>query len=131
MIDIMLTADGDLSVSASGDISINDGVCQAVRIRLLWIFGEWKFAPEYGIPYFEYMLVKNPDIELIRRIVRDGAMSVDKVADVRNIGIEIDKRLRTLFITLEIITDDNTYREGVLVYAGLWDNAAGRSDQTA
>ena len=44
MKDILLTLDGDLSVSERGDIALTDGVRQSVRIRLQWFLGEWRFA---------------------------------------------------------------------------------------
>lgn len=34
MKDILLTADGDLAIGETGDISITDSVRQAIRVRL-------------------------------------------------------------------------------------------------
>ena len=42
MIDLKLDVTGDLELSAAGDISATDSIMQAVRIRLLWFFGEWR-----------------------------------------------------------------------------------------
>ena len=52
MIDLKLDATGDLELSAAGDISATDSIVQAVRIRLLWFFGEWRLMPSLGFPYF-------------------------------------------------------------------------------
>ena len=83
-LDILLTRDGDLHIDEWGDIKLTDSVRQAVRIRLQWFFNEWRFAPEYGVPYFEDVFIKNPDLLRIRRIVRDEAMSVEGVLEARD-----------------------------------------------
>lgn len=116
MKDILLSNNGDLAVNEFGDISLTDSVRQAVKVRLLWFFNEWRFSPAYGVPYFEEILVKDPDIERVRRIVRDEVVSVDEVIDARNVKIVIDKQKRTAAITLDIVTSGETFREEVLIH---------------
>ena len=115
MLDILLTPDGDLHITETGDISLTDSVRQAVRIRLLWFFDEWRFWPATGVPYYEEILVKNPNLDRIRRIVRDEAMSVDEVLDVKNIKIDLDKPARKAKITFEVVTAEETYREELMI----------------
>ena len=117
MIDILLTPDGDVSITPDGDIKLTNGVCQAVRIRLQWFFNEWRFLPQYGVPYFEDILIKKPNTEQIRRIIRDEVISVDEVLDARNIIINIDKPARSAKITLDIVTAGETFRQEVQIYA--------------
>jgi len=116
MKDILLTSDGDLKINDFGDIALTDSVRQAVRIRLQWFFGEWRFGPQYGVPYYEDVLIKNPDRKQIRRIIRDETNMVDEVLDVRNIIIYVDKPERKARITFDVVTDEETYREEVLIY---------------
>jgi hypothetical protein len=82
----------------------------------LWFFNEWRFAPPFGVPYFEEILIKNPDIERIRRIVRDEVLSVDDVLDAQNIRITVNAPARSAVIALDIVTAEETYREEVLIY---------------
>ena len=117
MKDILLTTDGDLFVNEQGDISLTDNVRQAAKIRLRWFADEWKFAPTFGIQYFEVFVTKKPNIEHIRRIIRDEVMSISEVEDVRNIDIEIDTQTRTASISLEIVVAEGTYREEVCIHA--------------
>ncbi len=116
MKDILLDGNGDLQIT-DGDIALTDSVRQAVRVRLLWFFGEWRFAPQYGIPYFEDILIKNPDIEKIKQIVRSEALTVDEVIDVKNITVTVDKQTRSALIIIDIVTAEETYREEVLINA--------------
>jgi hypothetical protein len=117
MKDILLTAAGDLRVSEYGDIALTDSVRQAVRIRLQWFFDEWRLGPQFGIEYFELFLVKAPNKEQMRQAIRDAVMSVDEVVDAENIDITIDNATRKATITLDIVTDGETFREELLIHA--------------
>ena len=113
MLDILLTKDGDLNINGWGDITLTESVRQAIRIRLLWFFEEWRFAPELGIPYWEEVFIKNPNIARIRRIVRNEVLSVQEVQDVRNVQISIDNDTRNARITFDAVIDEEIYREEV------------------
>ena len=110
MKDILLTSDGDLVISEQGDISLTDSIRQAVRIRLLWFFNEWRFAPQFGVPYFEEILIKNPNSLRVRSIIRNEAMSVEGVLDAINITVTLDKVTRKAVIVLDVVTDEETFR---------------------
>jgi hypothetical protein len=115
MKDILLTPDGDINIQPTGDIGITDSVRQAVRIRLLWFFSEWRFAPSYGVPYYEEILIKNPDKERIKRIIREEAMSVKEVQDVKNIMLDINTSTRHARAAFDIVIECETFREEVLI----------------
>ena len=115
MLDILLTPDGDLNISEYGDIQLTESVRQAVRIRLLWFFREWRFAPQFGVPYFEDVLIKNPNAFRIRAHIRREVLGVQEVRDVRGIQISIDSHRRIARITFEAVTDYETYMEEVNV----------------
>ena len=113
MLDILLTPDGDLRVTEWGDIGLTESIRQAIRIRLLWFFEEWRFAPQYGVPYYEAILIKNPNLERIRRIIKNEVQSVDGVTSARNIRIDHDKSSRKARIFYEAVVGEETYREEV------------------
>jgi hypothetical protein len=113
MLDILLTKDGDIHIDEWGDISLTESIRQAVRIRLLWFFNEWRFAPPFGVPYWEEVLVKNPNVERIRRRIRDEVLTADGVLEVRNIRVDINPQTRVAQITFDIVTDTETYHEEV------------------
>ena len=50
MVDIKLNRDGDIDVSAVGDISLTESVRQAVLIRLRWIYDEWRLGLNWASP---------------------------------------------------------------------------------
>jgi hypothetical protein len=115
MKDILLLEDGDLYVDDTGDIRITDSVRQAVRVRLRWFFDEWRLGPEYGVPYYEDVLIKNPNPLRVSQVIRDEVMTVDEVTDVRNIEVKIDARNRTAKVTMDIVTQEETAREELMI----------------
>ena len=115
MLDILLTPDGDLNITEHGDIQLTESVRQAIRIRLLWFFSEWRFAPELGVPYFEDILIKNPNISRIRSIIRREVMSVREVRDVRDLNIDINAHSRRAVFSFNAVTDEETFREEVVI----------------
>ena len=60
-VDILLDSNGDLAFKGT-DIVLANSVRQKIKIRLKWFFQEWRWDDEAGVPYFEYLFVKNPDI---------------------------------------------------------------------
>jgi hypothetical protein len=113
MTDILLTMDGDLNVNKWGDISLTESVRQAVKIRLQWFLSEWRLGPEYGIPYFQEILIKKPNLQRIRRIIRQHVRNVDEVIDTRNIKIDFSKQNRRAVVRLDIITSEGVFSEEV------------------
>lgn len=80
-----MNAGGDLDVS-TGDLRLvtgADAVEQHLKIRLRFFLGEWKLNPLEGIPYYDKVLVKNPDVGVIevlfRRVIltTPGVVSLD------------------------------------------------------
>lgn len=115
MFDLKLDKNGDLFLDEVGDIATTDSIVQAVRIRLLWFFNEWRLGPDLGLPYFEEVLLKNPNETKIKHLIREQVMSVTGVTDVTEITISIDKRTREAVIAVTFTTDEDSYREEVKV----------------
>ena len=80
---------------------------RAIEIRLRWFANEWKLGPDFGIPYYEEVFVKNPSIVLIEEKMRDSIMDVDEVEDVISFNVSIDKLLRKLTVTYVVSVSEN------------------------
>lgn len=116
--DIFLTLDGDINITNVGDISLTTSIRQAIIIRLKWFFNEWRFIPQYGIPYFEDILVKNPNTVKIKSIIRKEIMTVDGVIEVRNVDIKIDNK-RNAVLTFEAVSTEEIIKEEIIIYADI------------
>ena len=96
MKDLLLNKNGDLVVNPTAGVTITDSVAQAITIRLQWFFNEWRFAPQYGVPYFEEILVKNPKNLRVRQIIRDEILSVEEVEQVTKLDISLKPNRKAL-----------------------------------
>lgn len=113
MIDLKLDKTGDLELTQLGDILPTDSIAQAVRVRLLWFFKEWRLGPDLGFPYFEYLFVKSPNEAKLRHLIRETVMEVEGVTDVTDITFTVDRKQRTATIVVTFTTDEDTFREEV------------------
>lgn len=117
MYDLKLTEAGDLEIGENGDISLTQSVRQKVTIRLRWLFGEWRFAPKNGVPYFKEIMVKNPDLPRVRQIIREEIMDVEGMTDVRNLEIRVNSQRRVAAIVFDGTADGENFSEEVRVSA--------------
>ncbi len=117
MLDILLEPDGDLKLTENGDISLTESVRQAARVRLRWILSEWRFAPDLGFPWFEDVLVKNPNIGKIKALARNELMTIDGITNAEVYKVEFDKARRRAKFFLTLTVDGETYQEEVEGYA--------------
>ena len=115
--DILLTGDGDIEITFTGDITLTQSIRQAVLIRLRWFFNEWRFDPQAGFPYYEEVLIKNPNMPKIKSLIRSEVMSVDGVIDAKNIEIIADNQKRRADVSFIIQTSEEIYREELRIYA--------------
>jgi hypothetical protein len=88
--------DLDLSTGTFQRLSGVDYAKQKIRQRLLFIKGEWILDTRLGQPWFEEILVKNPDLRLIQRRVRDVLLGVPGITNVRQVEIQFDRPTRNL-----------------------------------
>lgn len=120
MVDIRLDKNGDIDVSAVGDISLTESIRQAVLIRLRWIYNEWRLGPEMGFPWFEEVFVKNPNTVKIRQLIRDEIMQVEGVTAVTVTSVTYDRAKRAATFVYTCAIGEATYREEVTLYEQLW-----------
>ena len=113
--DILLDSSGDLFISKTGDIRLENSVAQKIRIRLLWFEGEWRWDTDEGMPYLTHLLIKNPDTDYFEGAVREKIFEVDEVVDVRDVQITFDSKARSAVIRYVALTDEETIKEEVKI----------------
>lgn len=104
MKDLLLSLDNDLSLNLKGDIEITTSLLQAIKIRLNWFLGEWKFGTNYGLPYYEDILIKNPNENKIRHIFEEAILEVEGILEASITYFKLspeEKLLRLNFKALE------------------------------
>lgn len=103
----MNTSSGDLVVK-NGDLMIIDNaerIAQQILITLREWSGEWFLNTADGIPYLEYILVKNPNEDHIRQILSEAILDVDGVQSITSMDLTFSRVNRSLIVEYEAITD--------------------------
>lgn len=107
MIDLKLDSQHDLWLKG-GRLVIVDGVnqkAQQIKVVLLTFLGEWFLDTSRGLPYFDEVLVKNPDSARIQSIFRQKIMRVEGVQAVTGLNLTFDRKNRTLHVQFSAQTE--------------------------
>lgn len=98
---------GDLVVRNGDLMIVNNGerAAQQVLITLREWLGEWFLKTSDGVPYLEYILVKNPNEAHVRQVLSEAIQSVEGVKGVTELEFTFNRILRTLTVSYEIDTD--------------------------
>lgn len=86
-------------------IDYAERVAQQVQITLRFWLAEWFLDETKGVPYFEYILIKNPNMAHIRQIFTEAVLSVEGVNSVTAMELYVDPQQRVLVATYSAATD--------------------------
>ena len=114
--DILLDKNGDLFFDENNDIVLNDLVSQKIKIKLRWFVAEWRWDEEIGLPYFDELFIKNPNIEYFEEIIRKEIFNIEEVIEVESVKIDYDNRTRKGIIKFVAYTDKEQIKEEVVIY---------------
>lgn len=102
------TLQGDLAIVAGQLVLVKDPVVECahkIRNTLLLFAGEWFLDTRLGIPWFQVVLQKNPDIDSIRRLLSSAIKEASPlVQEVIRLDLEEIPALRTLTVRFEVRT---------------------------
>lgn len=103
MSDLKLGVDGDLEIKNS-DLQLttsDDAVRQHLQQRLRTFLGEWFLDLDVGVPYFQDILVKNPNINQIDGILKTKILTMPGVVELLSFTMDFDQSARSLSIEAE------------------------------
>ncbi len=104
---LKLDGDHDLSLDDGGRLEVVDSdeaTAQEIKTRLLFFRGESFMDVREGVPYYQEILKKAPDMARIRAIIRAVILSVPSVIDVPVLEIAHDRATRSATVTWEART---------------------------
>ena len=88
-------------------------VVQKIRQRLLFLLGEWFLDTTECVPWFENILVKNPNLQYIQSTLSKVIAETPGITSVRTVEIQYIPSTRTASVAYEAV-----YQNGQTV-AGL------------
>lgn len=97
----------ELDLSAGGAVLSRDlaAIAQAVKLAIQLVRGEWFANLDAGVRYRERVLIKNPDLVLVGRELRDACLAVPGVLDVLGLAVQLDRATRTMSGSITLSTD--------------------------
>jgi hypothetical protein len=98
---------GDLVIDANG-VKFTSGVesiAQAVQQNLRFFRGEWFADEDIGIPYFEEIFVKNPDLAAVREWFRRTILETVGILDIVSLDLSFDAATRKITVTYRATSD--------------------------
>lgn len=105
MIDIKLdTTNHDITpdnMIITGEV---EGIIQEIKMRLLFIKGEWFLNQGEGISYFESILKKKADLSLVETLMKQEILTSDKVKSILEFSLLLNNDTRTVSITFSCNT---------------------------
>ena len=100
--DLALNVDGWDLVFHNNDLMLIDNaerIGQQIKITLQFWYEEWFLNKTQGIPYLQYICIKNPNLQHIRQIFRHAILSVQGVDSVTELTLNVNARERILEVT--------------------------------
>jgi len=109
--DIWIDDDSSL-VIASGDAqltsTIGDFARQKVQIVLRWFRNEWFADTSLGIDYFNDILIKNPDTNIIEDTLKNEILNIEEVDELTKFDLTLNTATRNLTVEFTAKLTDGT-----------------------
>lgn len=79
-----------------------ENIAQGIECRLKFFSGEWFLNRNLGIPYFQSVLKKNPNLNAVNAIFRNAILSAPGVEEITTYTAEYDNNTRTYSISVTV-----------------------------
>ncbi len=106
---LKLDSAGDLAVE-NNELVLFDGadeITQLVQQRLNTFLGEYFYDTSIGVPYFEQILVKNPQPAIVYALLKNMITETDGVTELTEFDVDYDAANRTMDIDMAIKAEGN------------------------
>lgn len=84
----------------------DDAIVQHLRVRLQFFFSEWFLDTRLGVPYLERILIKNPDLVVVRNIIREVVLETPGIDNLSRFDLDVDASIRKLTVSFTAVKDD-------------------------
>lgn len=100
--------DGQLQLIGKGD-SLVEAVATDIRSACQMFKGEWFVDLDEGVPYFEQIFVKAPNLNAIKAIYRQIILTRNHVSSLPTLDLSLDKATREASLTfVAVLTTGDT-----------------------
>lgn len=105
--DLFLDDTGNLSLRKNKTSNeLIDLICQRVKCRLQTFRGECYLDRDMGVPYFQEVMKKNPDLAKVRSLLAAIIVGVDGVKSLEKLKIKFDASTREYKVIFRAVADN-------------------------
>lgn len=110
MINLQLDENGDIFTRNYGlaRISGNDQIAQRISTRLKLLLGEWFLDTGAGIPWFDQILIKNPNRAIVQGVLKRAILQTPKVNELISFDISEDSINRKIVLKFAVTVSDGS-----------------------
>jgi hypothetical protein len=111
MSSLKLDGSNDLAVENNSLVLLTDPVeetAQRLKTKFRFFLGEWAFEPRAGMPLFEKVFLKNPDLSAVRRLYSEVITSDENVDSLVSLAIGLDTTARHMTLSFEALLKDGS-----------------------
>lgn len=101
------TENHDIYLDANGQLVTEADLGQRIDRRLRVFLGEFWLDQSLGIPYFQEVLKRNPDLSAIRAIFAAEIQKVAGVQQLNECSVSIDRAARKLSVIFRVTGTDS------------------------
>lgn len=91
-------------INDGGIASGKDQVRQNIEDRLRMVYGEWFLNTEIGVPWFDKVFVKNPDLSAIDIILKTTILGTSEVDELLAYKSSLDRTRRVFSVTFTALS---------------------------
>lgn len=92
-----------------------DATAQRIKIRLKLFLGEWFLDTAAGVPYYEDILIKNPDLNLVKAALQQQILTTPEVVELISFDLQLDNQTRTLSVTFAATTTSGLIEDELIL----------------
>ena len=99
---------GDLDLSTRQLVIEKDvaaTIAAKIQARFKRVLGEWFLNTQEGIPYFQVVFVKNPNVQIISQLYRSVITSTPGIKQIETFDLTYDPKARTCVFNFTARTD--------------------------
>ena len=85
-----------------------DATRQHLVQRLKTFMGEWFLDLRIGVPYFQQVMVKNPDPVVLDSVFKSEIINTPGIVELLTFALQLDARTRELQLSFKAVNDAGT-----------------------
>jgi len=92
-----------------------DATAQRIKIRLKLFLGEWFLDLLAGIPYYQDILIKSPDINKVNALIREAILTTPNVLSIEEYEYALNNTTRTFSVNFKCLTSVGVVESNIVL----------------